>query len=280
MVLAQRATAAEQKAQYQETGYLVYPELLDATELQALRTALAEVLVEAEGLTESTGKFLLAKDDSGAGHVVRRITGPVEHHKAFYDLVFNPKIVDIIENLIGPDIQLHHTKLNLKPRSRQARFEWHQDYPFFPHTNFDLVAVMVYFDDSTEENGCLTIVPGSHKLGPRNHLFASDGAFSSQLEDRSVLEDRGSWQSVPAPAGGISVHHCNMLHSSLANTTDKPRSAMVIQYRAADNVQVGGHTGHFGWGLQIRGANPHRVRMIEGAFGLPGVITNPLQRDG
>ena len=75
---------------------------------------------------------------------MRRIFNPIAHHQAFNDLVFNPKILDVVENLIGPNIQLHHTKLNLKPPSnREARFEWHQDYPFFPHTNFDLLAVMI-----------------------------------------------------------------------------------------------------------------------------------------
>jgi phytanoyl-CoA hydroxylase len=211
---------------------------------------------------------------------VRRIFSPIAHHQAFYDLVFHPRIVDVVENLLGPNIQLHHTKLNLKPPSKEARFEWHQDYPFFPHTNFDLLAVMIMLDDSTEENGCLRIIPGSHKWGPRNHLFARDGAFSSQLEDRSVLEDPTRWLTVPVPAGGMELHHCNMLHSSGPNRGVQPRSAIVIQYRAADNVQLGGNAAHAGNGLQIRGSNPYRVRMIAGAFRLPGQITDPLQRDG
>jgi phytanoyl-CoA hydroxylase len=278
MAVATTPSPAAQKAHYEDQGYLVFPRLLDAAELQTLRQALAEVLAEAEGLTESTAKFSIVR--SGGRSHVRRIFNPIQHHPAFHDLVFNPKIVDVVENLLGPDIQLHHTKLNLKPPAPDARFEWHQDYPFFPHTNFDLLAVMVYFDDSTEENGCLTIIPGSHKWGPRNHLFARDGAFSSQLEDKRVLEDRSRWLNVPVPAGGIELHHCTMLHSSRANRGTQPRSAMVIQYRAADNVQVGGGTGHYGWGMQIRGRNPYRVRMVEGTFALPGEIKDPLQRDG
>jgi ectoine hydroxylase-related dioxygenase (phytanoyl-CoA dioxygenase family) len=278
MVVATTPSPAAQKAQYEHQGYLVFPRLLDAAELQSLRQALAEVLAEAEGLTESTAKFSIVR--SGGQSHVRRIFNPIQHHPAFHDLVFNPKIVDVVENLLGPDIQLHHTKLNLKPPAPDARFECHQDYPFFPHTNFDLLAVMVYLDDSTEENGCLTIIPGSHTWGPRNHIFARDGAFSSQLEDKRVLEDQSRWLNVPVPAGGIELHHCNMLHSSRANRGTRPRSAMVIQYRAADNVQVGGGTGHYGWGMQIRGRNPYRVRMVEGTFALPGEIKDPLQRDG
>ncbi len=280
MVVLTGPSLAQQKAQYEDAGYLVFPQLLDPSELAELRSALADVLEEAEGLTESNAKFSVVKSANGNRYFVRRIFNPIAHHRAFHDLVFNPKIVDVVENLIGPDIQLHHTKLNLKPPAPDARFEWHQDYPFFPHTNFDLLAVMVMLDEATEENGCLTIVPGSHKWGPRNHMFARDGAFSSQLEDKAVLADQSRWLSVPVPAGGIELHHCNMLHSSRANRSDKPRSALVIQYRAADNVQVGGGTGHYGWGMQIRGANPYRVRMIEGVFKLPGEIKDPLQRDG
>ncbi len=271
---------AEQKSFYEDHGYLVFPELLSPAELAALRAALAEVLVEAEGLTTTTDKFSVTQADDGTWSV-RRVFNPIAHHQSFHDLVFNPKILDVVENLIGPDIQLHHTKLNLKPPSnREARFEWHQDYPFFPHTNFDLLAVMIYLDESTEENGCLTIVPGSHKLGPRNHLFAKDGAFSSQLEDKSVLDDPMDWLKVPVPAGGMELHHCNMLHSSTANRGTRPRSAIVIQYRAADNAELGGNKDRFGNGLQVRGVNPYRARMIAGTFKLPGQIADPLQRDG
>jgi phytanoyl-CoA hydroxylase len=271
---------AEQRAFYEDHGYLVFPELLSHEELATLRAALDEVLRESTGLSASNDKFSVTQADDGSWSV-RRIFNPIAHHQAFYDLVFNPKIVDVVENLIGPDIQLHHTKLNLKPPSnREARFEWHQDYPFFPHTNFYLLAVMIYLDDSTEENGCLTIIPGSHKLGPRDHLFARDGAFSSQLADKTVVEDPTQWLRVPVPAGGMELHHCNMLHSSTANRGIRPRSAMVIQYRAADNAELGGNKDRVGNGLQVRGVNPYRARMIAGTFKLPGQIEDPLQRDG
>src|SRR5438132_546413 len=120
----QHVSPSQQKSQYEDKGYLVFPELLDPAELAMLRAALAEVLREADGLTESNDKFSVVRSDDGARHVVRRIFNPIAHHQAFHDLVFNPKIVDVVENLLGPDIQLHHTKLNLKPPSKDARFEW------------------------------------------------------------------------------------------------------------------------------------------------------------
>jgi ectoine hydroxylase-related dioxygenase (phytanoyl-CoA dioxygenase family) len=272
---------AQQKAFYESHGYLVFPEMLDAHEVGVLRAALDEVLEEARGLAETNAKFSVTLGHDGRHHV-RRIFNPIQHHKAFHEAARHPRILDAVENLIGPDIQLHHSKLNLKPPSSpEARFEWHQDYPFFPHTNYDLLAVLVHIDESTEENGCLRIVPGIHKLGPRLHRFAKDGAFSSQLEDRSVVADESKVVNVPCPAGGVELHHCNMLHSSTANRGQAPRSVLIFQYRAAHNVALGGATTHFGFGMTVRGTNPYLARLLDGTvIKLPGEIRDPLQRDG
>jgi phytanoyl-CoA hydroxylase len=278
-------TTADQKARYDERGYLTFPEMLSVTEVAVLRTALDELLAEADALPDEvlvTDKFSFTRSDSGERHV-RRIFNPTAHHQAFHDLVFHPGILDAVETLIGPDIELHHTKLNLKPpASGAARFEWHQDYPFFPHSNYDLVAVAVHIDESTEENGCLRVIPGSHKLGPQVHAFSADGAFSSQLEDQSVIPDESHWVNVTSPAGGVEMHHCNMLHSSTANLGTKPRSAMIIQYRAADNVQLSpGWPDRPGYGMVVRGSEPYTARLLDGTIvHLPTPIKDPTQRDG
>ena len=293
-ISAQPMTAAEQKARYEDQGYLTFPDMLDRSEVAVLRAALDELLDEASripvdgpalgqfnALTTSE-KFSFTVSETGERHV-RRIFNPIAHHHAFNDLVHNSKILDAVETLIGPNIALHHTKLNLKPpASHHARFEWHQDYPFFPHTNYDLIAVAVHIDESTEENGCLRVIPGIHKLGPLVHAFAADGAFSSQLADQSVIPDASQWVSVTSPAGGVEMHHCNMLHSSTANRGVRPRSAMIIQYRAADNVQLSPYNAtQPGYGMLVRGVAPYTARMLDGSVvQLPTPIKDPTQRDG
>lgn len=292
--MAQPAAAADQKARYDERGYLTFPDMLDRSEVSVLRAALDELLDEASRIPDdrsnlsgldaltTSAKFSFTLSATGERHV-RRIFNPIAHHQAFMDLVFNAKILDAVETLIGPNIQVHHTKLNLKPpASHHARFEWHQDYPFFPHTNYDLIAVAVHIDESTEENGCLRVIPGIHKLGPLEHMFAADGAFSSQIRDQSVIPDESRWVSVTSPAGGVEMHHCNMVHSSTANRGVKPRSAMIIQYRAADNVQLSPYTStQPGYGMLVRGANPYKARLLDGTtVQLPTPIKDPTQRDG
>ena len=281
MIDATQLSPAEQKAFYEEHGYIVHPELLSQDEVAVLRAALAEVLEEAKGLTDNSDKFSVKRGEDGAYHV-RRIFNPIKHHQAFYDAMCHPRILDAVEALIGPNIQLHHSKLNLKPPSSpEARFEWHQDYPFFPHSNYDLIAVLVHIDEATKENGCLRIIPGSHKQGPQMHVFAQDGAFSSKLADQAVLGDETDWHYAESPAGGVELHHCNMLHSSTANLGENPRSVLIFQYRAADNVLLGGSGGAYGHGMIVRGENPYQARLLDGTIvKLPGEIKDPLQRDG
>jgi phytanoyl-CoA hydroxylase len=281
MTIATTLAPAEQKAFYEERGYILHPDLLTQDELATLRAALAEVLEESRGLTESNDKFSVTRGVDGNSHV-RRVFSPTLHHKAFYDMAFHPRILDSVEALIGPNIQFHHSKLNMKPpTSPEARFEWHQDYPFYPHTNYDLLAVLIHLDESTKENGCLRIVPGSHKQGPQMHVFARDGAFSSKLVNQAVIGDESDWFYAESPAGGVEIHHCNMLHSSTANRGDKPRSVLIYNYRAADNVALGGSTTHHLFGSMIRGTNPYQARLLNGTLiKLPGEIKDPLQRDG
>ena len=77
-------------------------------------------------------------------------------HPIFVELAKSPHILNRITPLIGSDVQLQYSKLATKlPTKGKGLFAWHQDFACFPHTNTDLVAVMVLLDDATPENGCM-----------------------------------------------------------------------------------------------------------------------------
>src|ERR1044071_1002572 len=108
MIDATQLSPAEQKAFYDEQGYIVHPALLSQDEVAVLRAALDELLEEAKGLTDNTEKFSVKQGEDGE-YRVRRIFNPIAHHKAFYDAMVHPRILDAVEALIGPNIQLHHS---------------------------------------------------------------------------------------------------------------------------------------------------------------------------
>ena len=81
------------------------------------------------------------------------------------DMVQDKNLLNLVETFIGPDIVLHHTKLFLKPPKVGSTFPLHQDWSYFPTQNNTMIAAMIHISDSTEEMGCLRLVPGSNKLG-------------------------------------------------------------------------------------------------------------------
>jgi hypothetical protein len=165
-------------------------------------------------------------------HHVKRICDPIARHPAFYDLVFHPRILDVVERLIGPSIQLQQSRLILKPRTPHAWFDWHQDYPAFPHSNFDLLIVTVYLDHSTPDNGCLTVIPGSHWLGPLPHRFASEGAARTQVADR------GWWPTARAGAGRRCRPAASRCTTDSSSTAPKPISPIARGARCSSGTAL------------------------------------------
>lgn len=256
----QRRSAAELRASYDEYGYVV-ADLLTDTELAELRAALDEVLARAAGLTSSNENFFIAMGEDGRPGVTR-IRHPIAQHEAFRALISHPKLLDLVEALIGPNIQFVHSKINLKPpRNESAAYPWHQDWPFNPHTNFDMLAVMIPLDDAMVQNGCLQVVPGSHKLGPVDHRYGR--AFG--VADERLVADPAARAYLEVPAGGVTLHHCCLLHSSTENLGTRSRNALLFDYRAADNAQLGSATGP-SRGLLVRGEQPTTVRLEAGTF--------------
>lgn len=249
------ALTADQLRQYDEDGYLVIDGLFDSTEIDRLR--------EAAGTPEVARPL----KDAGGDETIVHLLEITAKHAAFLKLARDPRIVDLITQLLGPDVQLQHSKLATKPPQKNAgAMAWHQDFAFFPHTNTDLLAVMVMLDDATPSNGCMSMVRGSHQRGLLNHL--SDGHFTGACQEPGHWADPDDIVQLTPKAGGISIHHSLMLHASPGNLSGRPRRGVVYQYRAADAHMLVGTT-YADTGLQIAGTNPGVARCDAGTLTLP-----------
>jgi phytanoyl-CoA hydroxylase len=242
---------------WNENGYLAIEDVLTPGEVDALRLALDDLTSRAHGLTESNDRFKLqAFGDSGGGSVVQQIAEPHELATEWMALARDSRILDVIEAVLGPDVLLYYSMLMMKPARQGFRAPWHQDFAFFVHDRAALVAVQLYLDDSTLENGCIHVVPGSHKLGLLNHF--RDGEFVEIVEgDTSSFDE----QQIPVPvkAGGIAMWHCMTLHSSAPNVSEYPRRAIVFEYKDPSARLLGGSFSPNEVrpaGLMVRGHDP------------------------
>jgi ectoine hydroxylase-related dioxygenase (phytanoyl-CoA dioxygenase family) len=172
------------------------------------------------------------------------------HSAAFSRLIVDPRFTDRAADLIGPNVQLHHTKMFIKPPERGAPFPMHQDYPYFPHERHTMTAAILFFDDAPLEKGCVRVVPGSHKLGPQDHL--SDGGHHLPVERFPVSE------AVPCPAkaGDVLFFTYLTIHGSGVNESNEARTSMLVQMRdPTDHPLKQTHLSR-GQGMMLRGIDP------------------------
>jgi phytanoyl-CoA hydroxylase len=221
-----------QVEQYRELGYLVVPGVLDRDLLAEVRRAVDAIVAAAAKVIEHTDVYDLEDSHSPQAPRVRRIKTPHKHFPFFADLTRSGRITAILAQLLGPDIRLHGSKLNMKSAGYGAPVEWHQDWAFYPHTNDDVLATGIYLDDCELENGPMCVVPGTHKGPVYDHH--ADGYFCGAMDPK--LDGVGYAKAVPltGTAGSMTIHHARLVHGSALNTSAKPRRLLLHEYAAAD----------------------------------------------
>jgi len=229
---------ADQKAFYDENGYLVLENRIPPKIIDDIRAEIAKYTETARGLTESSAEIDLEDTHTPDAPRVRRIKLPHTHNAVMRDLMYSDHVLAPARDLIGPDLRLHTTKLNMKSAGFGAAVEWHQDFAFYPHTNDDVLAIAVILDDMEMENGPLMVFPGSHK-GPI-HDHHVDGVFAGAMDLKACGFDMKDAVPLMGPAGSISIHHGRIVHGSALNTSAQDRRLLFYEMMAADAFPVMG----------------------------------------
>jgi phytanoyl-CoA hydroxylase len=176
-----------QIAFYRDQGYLVVPDVLDATTLETVSAEMTRILEGARAVATRTDMYDLEPGHRAEDPRVRRVKTPHRFFPVFQRLMRHPTLIAILQDLLGPAVRLHGSKINLKSPRYGSPVEWHQDWAFYPHTNEDLVAVGVMLDDCTSDNGPLLVVPGSHR-GPTFDHHA-DGYFCGAIDPKTIRDE-------------------------------------------------------------------------------------------
>ncbi|MGB1012063.1 MAG: phytanoyl-CoA dioxygenase family protein, partial [Thiolinea sp.] len=136
-----RVLTQAQRQAYFDDGYLVVNDFIDNDWLEKLWAVTNRFIDESRTLSQSTDKLDLETDHSADNPRLRRLSNPVTHHELYWQFASQGPIVDLVEDLLGPDIVFHHSKLNFKWSGGGEEVKWHQDYPFYPHTAYSVLAV-------------------------------------------------------------------------------------------------------------------------------------------
>lgn len=227
----------DQKTFFQENGYLPYRRVLSDEEVAALRQRSQDIA--AGQLTHLPPRYIQLeaafRDDQDPTtprlDIVRKMT-----HLCYFDDLFQavakkPEIVDVIADLLGPNIKLYADQLMMKPRFHGTVTDWHQDsvaWPMFAPQ--DHVSCWLALDDATIENGCMTVIPASHKWG---------GIAREYKDQFLAMPALAKPVPVELKAGHCMFHHGLNFHRTGANQTPNRRRGLALHYLSAETMYFG-----------------------------------------
>jgi phytanoyl-CoA hydroxylase len=247
---------SERQSFYEEHGYLLAPGVFPAEEMDEI---CAEMDAVAETLRARRGSLEASWPGSYRAQIVDDLDADAFRCDSIHDVqrysarmtgvITDPRIVEIFVELIGPDVALHHTKYHAKPARSGAPFPLHQDHPYFPHEGHSMMLGALFLDDASEENGCLGVVPGSHRQG----ALPIVGPDEKYLDPTAYPLD--SLTLLPAARGSVLFLNYLTIHGSPHNRSRSARRTLFIQVRdPADRPTEKTHLSH-AQGMMLAGTS-------------------------
>src|SRR5579859_1383575 len=192
--------------QYERDGFALFHNVLDAGLIGEVNEHVAWLQAKHPDLRpENLGHWLMTDDPF------------------WVRLVGDDRLLDIAEQFIGPDIALFASHYISKPPRDGQPVLWHQDGSYWPLEPMEVVTLWLAVDDSLPENGCMRVIPGTHRM--ELHEMKPDKSVVNVLSSRidPALVDDSKAADCVLKAGGVSVHHPNLIHGSEANLSDRRR---------------------------------------------------------
>ncbi len=260
---------------FRENGYVLVEQVVGPQLLGRLRTDFNAWTEESRGQTAPYGetldgrpRFDLEPDHCAERPALRRVASPIEVSEAYLEAVRAPGLVQAVAALIGPNVKLHHCKINSKLPGTATAVKWHQDFPFTPHSNDDLITALLMVDDVTDENGPLEIWPGTHR-GAIHDLWQGD-RFTGAVDEEFARTCQANAVRCIGPAGCACLMHTRLLHGSAPNLSAGPRTLFIAVYSAEDAQPLGENPLPSRYeGMMVHGQATGRVRSTPFDIRLP-----------
>lgn len=219
--------------QFSRDGVLLVEAVADAETLVVMRRALTDLIDQSRSVTQHNAIYDLEPTHSAERPRLRRVKHPHLRHAVFHAFARSEPLVGMLKQLLGPDIRMHSSKLNVKSDDGGTGVEWHQDWAFHPHTNRSMIAIGLMMEDCRMENGPMLVIPGSHQGPVYDHN--ANGRFCGAIDPDSVALDYANAVACIGKAGTISIHHAFSVHGSANNISPFPRPLLLYEFMSADN---------------------------------------------
>ena len=213
---------------YNKDGYFFERNLFSSEEIYLL----AETARNDHAMDKASSSM-----DDGEGNDVRLSLWNHPGNGIYGMIARCERIVNRVEQLLDDEVYHYHSKMILKDAKVGGAWAWHQDYGYWYQNGLlfpNLCSVMIAVDKATEENGCLQVLKGSHKMGRINHILSGDQAGADLEHVEEAKKQLETIQCEMNPGDAL-FFHPNTLHCSASNLSDKARWALICCYNAKSN---------------------------------------------
>ena len=218
----------DEKARYLDDGWVVPAFKLPTARVAAMSDALEALLRANPGVRPEKLVSAHVAGDNGEG--VRGVAD-------FLDLARDPEIVELVSGVIGDDVILWGCHVFCKPAGEGYETPWHQDGHYWPIRPLATCTAWVALEPSTVENGCLRVIPGSHRgkqLHEHLHEDRTDLTLNQRMADGTF--DEGAAVDIELQPGQMSLHDVYMIHGAKANTSPRRRTGVALRYMPSTSL--------------------------------------------
>lgn len=216
---------------YRRDGIVIPDYRLSDAMLQRIAAAYDDLLAANAGNPDFSPDFILGPHIEGGYATGTMSNGSNGGGNPWMDFATQPEIVDMVEQVLGPDVILWAVTIFGKPAGVGKATPWHQDGDYYPIEPLETCTVWISLDGSTPENGCMRVVPGSHleRRVFKHHWEERDDLTLAQVIDADQV-DLDSGRDVVLEPGQISMHDVYLVHGSNPNRSDRRRMGLVLRY--------------------------------------------------
>ncbi len=224
----------EQKQFFDDNGYLLLKGFYSADEMEEMRREFHQLVSRTDDRPRNISYSFMEPPEGYQSDAFnpKNVTGMMDQTLAndyWFDQFTEPRIVGVMVDLLGPNLDFHNGKVRNKPPGFVNAQSWHQDFPYERHTRPELAAAITYLDPTGFEAGATEVVPGSHLKGEwptrENGVTLPDGAVAD--EEGVVLA---------AAPGDVAIVHVLVVHRAGHNYTERSRNAIINEYKTAETI--------------------------------------------
>ena len=230
--------SASQIARFHKDGYLLFPELFSAAEVDVLKK-------EADRVARIEDECVAREGATGQVKAMFRLHEPdgSTASAAYRAAVHAPRILEPVKQLLDdPDVYIHHTKVNMKAAIEGSAWPWHQDFGSWHLDGIakpEMLTVMIALEEATEFNGCLYFLPGTHSDGRLNPYFDTSTAWKlwavTPQDVKAYMKEKAAPVAITGKPGLVAIFHCNLLHASGHNLSADDRTQAYFCYNRVAN---------------------------------------------